>query len=363
MTSPAEPTLYELLGVGQDASGEEIRAAYRRLMRAAHPDTGGTAGLFRAVQLAYDTLIDPDSRAGYDAHLRAGGRSFGGAAAPRPRPSEGSAGGAGSHGAGSGRGAGGGESSSTAGETSGAGSGSAPRTGRPTGHSSLYRPMERPLRAEAAHVGAIFDPPLFPEEDSRGSRRRRGSGPISFGRNRGPREPRAATEILPMQVLRSRVVGTPGVSVDAAHLGPRAAELEREATRRTDELLDAALLPAFPAMRLVHDLRDPGTRAATIDHAVVVGDRVVLIDSVMVEAGGFEWDGATLSGGSGVVRLTLPRVIEQARLWLDPWRVSGVTVLHSVGGLLSEPSVGRVAAGGAVSGAARAGVAGGAGAG
>jgi hypothetical protein len=38
-----------VLGVGPDATEPEIEAAYRRLMRLAHPDKGGTTGL--AVQL------------------------------------------------------------------------------------------------------------------------------------------------------------------------------------------------------------------------------------------------------------------------------------------------------------------------
>ncbi|HHW83769.1 MAG TPA: hypothetical protein GX743_08170, partial [Actinomycetales bacterium] len=119
---------------------------------------------------------------------------------------------------------------------------------------------------------------------------------------------------------------------------------EEEAARRTDELVEAALLPAYPAMRLIHDLRDPASRAATIDHAVVIGDRAILIDSIMVEPGSFTWDGSSLTASGAAPALTLPRVIEQARLWLDPWRVSGVTVLHSTGGLLTEPSIERVKA-------------------
>lgn len=58
---------YELLGIQKGASAEEIRKAYRKLSRTAHPDTGGNDGLFRFITLAYDTLSNPDSRARYDA--------------------------------------------------------------------------------------------------------------------------------------------------------------------------------------------------------------------------------------------------------------------------------------------------------
>ncbi|GAB1514062.1 DnaJ domain-containing protein [Actinophytocola sp. KF-1] len=57
---------YELLGVTRDASSSEIRSAYRALAKAMHPDTGGTAGAFRLLREAYDTLTDPERRADYD---------------------------------------------------------------------------------------------------------------------------------------------------------------------------------------------------------------------------------------------------------------------------------------------------------
>lgn len=57
---------YELLGVGSDASAAEIKSAYRSLVRAMHPDTGGTPATFRLLRQAYETLHDPDQRASYD---------------------------------------------------------------------------------------------------------------------------------------------------------------------------------------------------------------------------------------------------------------------------------------------------------
>jgi len=58
---------YGLLGVPRDATPERIRRAYKRLARTCHPDVGGdTSEQFRALQTAYETLSNPESRARYD---------------------------------------------------------------------------------------------------------------------------------------------------------------------------------------------------------------------------------------------------------------------------------------------------------
>ena len=46
-----------ILGVGEGASRAEIQAAYTRLMRAVHPDKGGTSGLAAQLNAARDRLL------------------------------------------------------------------------------------------------------------------------------------------------------------------------------------------------------------------------------------------------------------------------------------------------------------------
>ncbi|MGC8838489.1 MAG: DnaJ domain-containing protein [Anaerolineae bacterium] len=69
---------YEILELDESATLEEVKRAYRRLVRKAHPDANlnaQTAALFRQVQEAYETLRDPAARAEYDARMEAQRRS------------------------------------------------------------------------------------------------------------------------------------------------------------------------------------------------------------------------------------------------------------------------------------------------
>jgi molecular chaperone DnaJ len=64
-------THYETLEVAPTATQEQIRAAYRRLAKLHHPDTGAQAGHQRMVHLneAYEVLSQPDRRRSYDREL------------------------------------------------------------------------------------------------------------------------------------------------------------------------------------------------------------------------------------------------------------------------------------------------------
>lgn len=61
---------YEVLGVGRDASADDIKRAFRTLARKHHPDANpGDAGAeerFKELNEAYSALSDPDKRAAYD---------------------------------------------------------------------------------------------------------------------------------------------------------------------------------------------------------------------------------------------------------------------------------------------------------
>lgn len=60
---------YELLGVDEDASKEEIRDAFREMVQEYHPDRNDdprATAQFTIIKTAYDTLKDPSERQSYD---------------------------------------------------------------------------------------------------------------------------------------------------------------------------------------------------------------------------------------------------------------------------------------------------------
>lgn len=62
---------YKALGLSKTATADEIKKAYRKLVRTSHPDLhpddAGAEARFKAISAAYDVLKDPETRARYDA--------------------------------------------------------------------------------------------------------------------------------------------------------------------------------------------------------------------------------------------------------------------------------------------------------
>jgi curved DNA-binding protein len=61
---------YQIMGVGREASADDIKRAYRRLARKYHPDVSkekDAEARFKEVGEAYEVLRDPEKRAAYDA--------------------------------------------------------------------------------------------------------------------------------------------------------------------------------------------------------------------------------------------------------------------------------------------------------
>ncbi len=73
---------YEVLGISRNATDDEIKRAYRALARQYHPDSNpdapGAEDMFKEVNLAYETLRDPERRRRYDVFGDDGGRAAAG---------------------------------------------------------------------------------------------------------------------------------------------------------------------------------------------------------------------------------------------------------------------------------------------
>jgi molecular chaperone DnaJ len=75
-----EKDYYKVLGVSDTTADKDIKAAYRKLSKKHHPDSGGDEEKFKEVSAAWDVLGDPVKRKEYDEVRRLGpiGQAFGG---------------------------------------------------------------------------------------------------------------------------------------------------------------------------------------------------------------------------------------------------------------------------------------------
>ena len=69
---------YDILGVPEDASNDQIKKAFKEIAKKEHPDRGGNESKFKEANEAYDTLKSSQKRHDYDTMRKFGGTSQGG---------------------------------------------------------------------------------------------------------------------------------------------------------------------------------------------------------------------------------------------------------------------------------------------
>jgi len=294
---------YELLGVPRGASVSQIRSAYRSLAKVMHPDAGGTAGTFRLLREAYETLADPERRDEYD----------GDEDEPLPAPP-------------------------------------APRRPAARREEPAYTPA---LPALATDTIAWWDgvrptgrtvllPPARPD---RAVVLAAAAGWVVLVLVLALLTPPAGWWLLPagsavaLVVLARRQLAAGRVDREfIAEFGTRVVfggpggEADEVAERLTADLLDL-YLTRIPGVRIFHGLAaEAGSVFADIDHAVLCGRRLVLVESKLWLPGHYDVD------GSGNLRRNGHRFRGgAARLpeWLDAYRtrfpdleLRGVLLLH-----------------------------------
>ena len=53
---------YKVLGIAPNASEDDVKKAYRSLVRTAHPDKGGSAERFQRIQKSYELILQKMSK-------------------------------------------------------------------------------------------------------------------------------------------------------------------------------------------------------------------------------------------------------------------------------------------------------------
>ena len=141
-----------------------------------------------------------------------------------------------------------------------------------------------------------------------------------------------ADRAIPAGMRDHRVFGRTGTGLASARGWRRAAvESGLLGEALTGELLDN-YVTRIPSARIFHSLAWPGSATADVDHAVLCGQRLVLVDSKRWEPGDytFDSDGNLMRAGRPFLgsQVRLPHAVAAYQRLLPQCDVRGVVLIH-----------------------------------
>lgn len=165
--------------------------------------------------------------------------------------------------------------------------------------------------------------------------------PALFAAIAGAVQPRSSTTYYPVEqkLLDQRVIGDPGAGLAEA-IGKFGVENVTKGIAGEQITSDAfaAATDRYPVVQLINGLKFPGTEKADVDHALVYGDKVALLDSKYWAGDDFRWAGPSLitSGRGETLRaheIAFPVAVERLRSELTGKDVQAWVLIHSGTGL------------------------------
>ena len=141
--------------------------------------------------------------------------------------------------------------------------------------------------------------------------------------------------LLPEDLSRLQMHGLP------RKRGIFGAEARIRREQRTMQLLLRHVVAQQPAARLINGLKAPDGRTH-IDHAILAGYRLALVDSMVLPQGAYAWDGERLlHGGRSVLPPLLAHSVRHIQDLFPELHVTGWTLVLGPGDNLHEPVIDR----------------------
>lgn len=376
---------YEMLELSRDCTTEDVKSAYRRLSARAHPDVGGTTGMFILLQQAFEVLSDAQKRAAYDQELFGNNTGASAAQDTTQDPTQAQS-----------------QNTSPEGEAG-------LRTVEPNLDAlRLFPPAEVSSLRSAWNgkeriLGLLIGVPTtilllvfvtiplivqivelwFHPDTTLGKGFWFTIGYIVLGlvihgavvfaaywvwihlavflsgvdraarvtRNslaRQPKDPfdydhsRVATDHLDLDTLGVRVFGVPGQGLSVGRFGAANVHKGVAGETRTANLVIDQLLRELPGAKLVNGLQWPGSVHADVDHAILLGARLLLVDSKMWQDGNYWTDGRTTAYRDGVpIEVKFGWAVKEYSERFAPFgvEVTGRVLVHTAEESLTQPHV------------------------